>query len=52
MLEGEEFDDEDQLFQKVETLLYSIPKDTFRAVYTEWMNRLLITIETQGEYIA
>lgn len=52
MLEGEEFENEDQLFQKVETLLYNIPKDTFRAVYNEWMNRLLITIETQGEYIS
>lgn len=50
-LQGCEFEDEEQLFEKVSEILYSIPKSTLERVYNEWMERLFKVIETNGNYI-
>ena len=51
LLEGQEFEDENQLFEKVTEILNDIPKSIFKSAYDEWMNRLMICIETKGNYI-
>ena len=51
LLEGKRFDDEDELFEEVSNILYSIPKEYFSRAFDEWMNRLQEVINTQGEYI-
>lgn len=51
MLQGYEFDDEKQLYDKVNELLYSIPKTTLENVYNEWIERLYTVIQSNGNYI-
>ena len=50
-LQGYEFEDEEQLFDKVSEILYAIPKATLESVYNEWMERLFRVIEANGNYI-
>ena len=51
MLEGHFFESEDDLFNKVVEILRSIPTDTLKRVYYEWMNRLQKCIDSGGEYV-
>lgn len=51
LLEGMEFSNENELFDKVQEILTSIPKSIFKNAYDEWMNRLFAVIERHGEYI-
>lgn len=51
LLEGQEFIDAQQLFDKVVEILNGIPKSVYKSAYDEWMNRLMVCIETKGNYI-
>ena len=51
LLEGHEFTDAQQLFDKVVEILNGIPKLVYKSVYDEWINRLMVCIETKGNYI-
>lgn len=51
LLEGEEFNSEIQLFDRVTEILKGISKSVLKSVYEEWMNRLLIVQESKGNYI-
>ncbi len=51
LLEGQIFDNENELFEKIKELSYEIPTDVLKSVYDEWIKRLLIVIEREGDYI-
>lgn len=51
LLEGEEFKDENELFEKVTEILNGIQKSVLRSVYNDWMNRLLLVQESGGKYV-
>lgn len=51
LLEGEEFDSEIELFDRVTEILKGISKSVLKSVYDEWMNRLLIVQESKGNYV-
>lgn len=51
LLEGEEFDSEIELFDRVTEILKEISKSVLKSVYDEWMNRLLIVQESKGNYV-
>lgn len=50
-LEGKTFHKEDEVLGEVARILHSIPKCEFQAAYDEWINRLHMCIERDGEYI-
>ena len=50
-LEGILFQTEEEVLDKVKSVLHSIDKSVFRSVYDEWIQRLKICIESKGEYI-
>lgn len=51
LIEGCNFKNEYELFQRISEVLYSIPKHFFRLAYEEWINRLDQVIKLGGEYI-
>lgn len=51
LLEGEEFNSANELFDRVTEILNGISKSILKSVYDEWMNRLLIVQESKGNYI-
>jgi hypothetical protein len=50
-LQGQHFEDGDQLFDAVIALTVTIEKVTFQRVFLEWMERLRRYIDTNGEYV-
>jgi transposase len=50
-LQGQHFEDEDQLFDAIMALTETIKKVTLTRVFLEWMERLSRWIDTNGEYI-
>lgn len=50
-LEGKIFNTEKEVLGEVARILHAIPKDQFRAPYDEWIRRLHLCIERDGEYI-
>ena len=51
LLEGQEFTDAQQLFDKVVENLNGIPKSVYKSAYDKCMNRLMVCIETKGNNI-
>ena len=51
MLEGQNFESDEDLVIEVHRIFQSIPQSTLIRVYTEWMQRCKKCIENNGEYI-
>lgn len=51
LIEGMNFKDENDLYQKISETLHSIPKQYFINAYNEWLKRLEEVIKLNGEYI-
>jgi hypothetical protein len=45
------FDDENQLFQAVMTILHEISREELERVFDEWLARLDACIQRDGEYV-
>jgi hypothetical protein len=50
-LQGQHFEDGDQLFDAIMALTGIIEKVTLQRVFREWVERLRRCIETNGEYV-
>jgi hypothetical protein len=50
-LQGQHFEDRDQLFDAIMALTWTIEKVTLQRVFLEWMERLRRYIGTNGEYV-
>jgi hypothetical protein len=50
-LQGQHFEDGDQLFDAIMSLTETIEKATLQRVFFEWMERLRRYIDTNGEYV-
>ena len=51
IIEGMSFHDENELFQRISEILYSIPQQLFINAYKEWIERLNLVIILKGDYI-
>jgi hypothetical protein len=51
ILQGQHFEDGDQLFDANTALTGTIEKVTLQRVFLEWMERLRRCIDTNGEYV-
>ena len=49
-LEGEKFDDFQQLHEKITEILAEISKDTLAKVFEEWIERCQWVIKNKGNY--
>ena len=50
-LKGKTFSTENELFEAVDDFLKKITKDEIKSVYQEWIRRLHMVIDYEGEYV-
>ena len=51
MLQGTSFARADELFDEVFKILHGMPRDVFNKAYQEWIKRLTMCIERDGDYV-
>lgn len=51
LLEGQMFNDEKELFEKIKELLNEISKSVLKSVFDEWIHRLFIVIERDDNFV-